>query len=104
MRSAKQNRRTARALFAQIKLNGYAGGYTRVMDFIRAWRSDAGKGVTAFVPLRFDLGEAFQFDWSEEGLMVGGVYHRGIDPIYFGVLFIINNSIGLITPPVGYGA
>jgi len=25
----------------------------------------------------------------------------GIDPIYFGVLFIINNSIGLITPPVG---
>ena len=76
MRSAKQNRRTARALFAQIKLNGYAGGYTRVMDFIRAWRSDAGKGVTAFVPLRFDLGEAFQFDWSEEGLMVGGVYHR----------------------------
>jgi len=25
----------------------------------------------------------------------------GIDPIYFGVLFIINNCIGLITPPVG---
>jgi TRAP-type transport system large permease protein len=25
----------------------------------------------------------------------------GIDPVYFGVLFIINNSIGLITPPVG---
>ena len=24
-----------------------------------------------------------------------------IDPVYFGVLFIINNSIGLITPPVG---
>jgi tripartite ATP-independent transporter DctM subunit len=25
----------------------------------------------------------------------------GIDPVYFGVLFIINNSIGLVTPPVG---
>ena len=25
----------------------------------------------------------------------------GIDPVYFGVLFIMNNSIGLITPPVG---
>jgi tripartite ATP-independent transporter DctM subunit len=25
----------------------------------------------------------------------------GIDPVYFGVLFIINNAIGLITPPVG---
>ena len=25
----------------------------------------------------------------------------GIDPVFFGVLFIVNNSIGLITPPVG---
>jgi TRAP-type transport system large permease protein len=25
----------------------------------------------------------------------------GIDPVYFGVLFIMNNSIGLVTPPVG---
>ena len=25
----------------------------------------------------------------------------GLDPVYFGVLFIINNAIGLITPPVG---
>ena len=29
------------------------------------------------------------------------VYQSGIDPVYFGVLFIINLSIGLITPPVG---
>ncbi len=29
------------------------------------------------------------------------VIRAGIDPVYFGVLFIINNSIGLITPPVG---
>jgi TRAP-type transport system large permease protein len=25
----------------------------------------------------------------------------GIDPVYFGVLFVMNNSIGLVTPPVG---
>jgi hypothetical protein len=30
----------------------------------------------AFVPLSFELGEAFQFDWSEEGLVIGGMYHR----------------------------
>ncbi len=72
----KQNRRTGRALFAQIKASGYIGGYTRVTDFIRAWRASAGKDVKAFVPLKFDLGEAFQFDWSEEGLVVGGIYHR----------------------------
>jgi TRAP-type transport system large permease protein len=29
------------------------------------------------------------------------VLKAGIDPVYFGVLFIINNAIGLITPPVG---
>lgn len=29
------------------------------------------------------------------------VVAAGIDPVYFGVLFIINNAIGLITPPVG---
>jgi len=72
----KQDRRTGRALFAQIKASGYAGGYTRVTDFIRAWRSSAGKDVKAFVPLKFDLGEAFQFDWSEEGMVVGGIYRR----------------------------
>ena len=72
----KQNRRTGRALFAQIKARGYVGGYTRVTDFIRAWRASAGKQIKAFVPLKFDLGEAFQFDWSEEGLVVGGIYHR----------------------------
>jgi tripartite ATP-independent transporter DctM subunit len=29
------------------------------------------------------------------------IKEAGIDPVYFGVLFIINNAIGLITPPVG---
>jgi len=29
------------------------------------------------------------------------VTQAGIDPVYFGVLFIINNAIGMITPPVG---
>ncbi len=50
--------------------------YTRVTDFIRAWRVDAGKDARAFVPLKFEMGEAFQFDWSEEGLVVGAIYHR----------------------------
>ncbi|MBP1155753.1 MULTISPECIES: TRAP transporter large permease subunit [unclassified Paenibacillus] len=29
------------------------------------------------------------------------IEQAGIDPVYFGVLFIINNAIGLLTPPVG---
>ena len=74
----RRDRRTARALFAQIKDEGYAGGYTGVSDFVRQWCRRAGQTQArqAFVPLRFALGEAFQFDWSEEGLVVGGIYRR----------------------------
>ncbi len=74
----RHERRTARALHAQIKAEGYAGGYSRVTDFVRAWRQGEGQSVfsKAFVPLAFELGEAFQFDWSEEGLVVGGIYYR----------------------------
>jgi len=72
----KQNRRTGKALFAQIKADGYPGSYSRVTDFIRDWCGNEGKAPHAFVPLTFELGEAFQFDWSEEGLVIGGIYRR----------------------------
>lgn len=68
----KRERRTARALHEEIKAAGYEGGYSRLTDFIRAWRQGEGQAAKAFVPLPFELGEAFQFDWSEEGLVVGG--------------------------------
>lgn len=71
----KHSRRTARALFLQIRAQGYRGSYSRVTDFIRAWRNESSLGQ-AFVPLSFEQGEAFQFDWSEEGVVVGGVFHK----------------------------
>jgi len=72
----KQNRRTSKALFEQIKADGYSGSYSRVTDFTREWRGQEGNTPRAFVPLSFEQGEAFQFDWSEEGLVVGGIYRR----------------------------
>jgi len=36
-RRPKHERRTARALLADIKAAGYAGGYSAVTDFVRAW-------------------------------------------------------------------
>ena len=64
------------ALHAEIRSAGYSGGYSRVTDFIRAWREGKGQAISvnAFVPLAFEFGEAFQFDWSEEGLFVGDIY------------------------------
>jgi transposase len=76
-RRPKRDRRTAKALCAQLKNEGYAGCYTRVTDFVRQWRQQCGQAVArAFVPLKFEPGEAFQFDWSEEGLVVGGIYRK----------------------------
>jgi transposase len=72
----KQNRRTAKALLIQIQARGYTGGYSQLTAFIRQWRGKEGKALKAFVPLRFELGEAFQFDWSEEGMVVGGTYYK----------------------------
>ncbi len=77
-RRPKKERRAAKALLKQISESGYEGGYSRLTDFIREWRAKQG-GVAigkAFVPLAFELGEAFQFDWSEEGLVIGGIYRR----------------------------
>ena len=74
----KAQRRTAKALHLELVSRGYAGGYTRLTDYIRGWRQQEGQANarSAFVPLTFELGEAFQFDWSEEGLVVGGIYRK----------------------------
>ncbi len=76
-RRPKHERRTAKALHAAIEAADYGGGYSRVTDFIRAWRQGESQGVeaNAFVPLAFELGEAYQFDRSEESLVVGGIHY-----------------------------
>jgi transposase len=73
----RKQRRTARRMHADLVALGYDGSYARVSAFIRAWKADrhvaertTGRGV--FVPLVFQPGEAFQFDWSEDFAMVGG--------------------------------
>ncbi len=72
-----RDRRTALKLFHEIQLAGFDGHYSRVTAFIRQWKLAGGQSKTkAYVPLRFELGEAFQFDWSEERLIIGGVWRK----------------------------
>ena len=77
-RRPKKERRTAKALYTQLVAAGYEGGYSRLTDYIRHWRASQGGAAQgdAYVPLSFEMGEAFQFDWSEEPLVVGGQYQR----------------------------
>ncbi len=76
-RRTVRDRRTALKLHAEIKGLGFDGDYSRVTEFIRRWREGGGAAVTkAFVPLQFEPGEAHQFDWSEERLVIGGVWRK----------------------------
>jgi transposase len=73
----KRDRRTALMLFQTIQKEGFTGCYARVTEFVRHWRNaklDVGKSV--YVPLKFANGEAFQFDWSEEWLVIGGIHRK----------------------------
>ena len=76
-RRSKRERRTALKLYAELQGLGFDGDYSRVTEFIRRWREDGGTAVVkAFVPLQFEPGEAHQFDWSEEHIVIGGVWRK----------------------------
>ena len=74
----KRDRRTAWMLFCAIQKEGFAGCYATVTRFLRNLRNHPAtvKGKSAYIPLKFELGEAFQFDWSEEWLMIGGIHRK----------------------------
>ena len=73
----KRDRRTAKMLFEAIRQEGYTGCYAQVTEFFRHCREHSTvTGKSAFVPLKFELGEAFQFDWSEESLVIGGLHRK----------------------------
>jgi transposase len=76
-RRPKRDRRTALALYRKLQPLGFKGSYSRVTEFVRRWREVAGANVkSSFIPLKFELGEAFQFDWSEETLVIGGLQRK----------------------------
>ena len=75
-RSRKQ-RRTVKQMHADLVALGFDGSYGRVAAFARSWKADrqrdaqtSGRGT--FVPLVFQPGEAFQFDWSEDWAIIAG--------------------------------
>ncbi len=54
------------------------GSYDRVAAFARQWRETQQEAKrtaskNTFIPLRFSAGETFQFDWSEDWVVIGGV-------------------------------
>jgi transposase len=70
----KRERRSTQRLFEELRGRGYDGAHDSVHRFVRAWRQDRARlPVPAFIPLRFEPGEAYQFDWSHEGIEFNGL-------------------------------
>jgi transposase len=70
---AKQ-RRTALGLYEALQGEGYRGGYDSVRRFVKVWRRDQQTTpIDAYIPLSFEPGDAFQFDWSHETVQLGSV-------------------------------
>src|SRR5262249_47969092 len=61
-------------LFEDLRERGYDGGYDAGRRYARRWAKDRGQATAAaYVPLSFAPGEAFQFYWSHEGVLLSGV-------------------------------
>ena len=61
-------------IFEDLRGAGYQGGYDAVRRYDQARRRQRGTGSSdAFVPLTFAPGEAYQFDWSHEIVLLCGV-------------------------------
>jgi DNA replication protein DnaC/transposase len=61
-------------IFEELRGRGYDGGYDAVRRYARRWSTDRGQSTAAaYVPLSFAPGEAYQFDWSHEVVLLNGV-------------------------------
>ena len=69
----RRRKRSAKKLYQELCQEGYRGTYEAVNNFVRKWKNKQNQGgKTVYVPLEFDPGEAFQFDWSEEEIELAG--------------------------------
>ena len=74
---ASRERLTLMRIFEALRGLGYEGGYDAVRRYARSWRRER-SAITAdaYVPLSFAPGEAYQFDWSHEVVLINGVTHK----------------------------
>ena len=72
--TSARERLTLIRIFEELRAHGYEGGYDAVRRYASAWaKTNASAAANAFVPLTFAPGEAYQFDWSHEIVVMDGV-------------------------------
>src|SRR4051795_8556714 len=65
-----RERLTLVRIFEALRGLGYEGGYDAVRRYARGWQRDRAQSTNAYVPLSFAPGEAYQFDWSHEVVLI----------------------------------
>ena len=69
-----RERLTMIRIFEELRELGYEGSYDAVRRYAKKWRIERGAATAeAYVPLSFAPGEAYQFDWSHEVVLIAGV-------------------------------
>src|SRR5262244_312914 len=68
-----RERLTLIRIFEELRELGYEGSYDAVRRYAKRWRAAHGAAMAeAYVPLSFAPGEAYQFDWSHEVVLING--------------------------------
>jgi transposase len=71
---SSRERLTLMRVFEALRGLGYEGGYDAVRRYARTWQRERSALTSdAYVPLSFAPGEAYQFDWSHEVVLINGV-------------------------------
>ena len=76
---SRRERLTLQRIADLLRQEGSQAGYDAVRRHARQWQSrhqPAAVGGPAFVPLVFPPGDAYQFDWSHEDVVLGGATVR----------------------------
>jgi len=61
-------------IYEELSALGYEGGYDAIRRYAAEWRRrESAATAAAYVPLIFEAGEAYQFDWSHEVVLINGV-------------------------------
>src|SRR6202162_31919 len=68
-----RERLTLIRVFEELRGLGYEGSYDAVRRYAKKWRVERGAATAqAYVPLSFAAGEAYQFDWLHEVVLING--------------------------------
>ena len=72
-RRSRRERLTLVRIYEELRNRGYDGSYDAIRRYAASWsKTEREASASAYVPLSFDPGEAYQFDWSHEIVILDG--------------------------------